>query len=95
MKTLELIKKLSLWEERLTRYKEAFKENKDIENYQETKKFLSTIDEFINMYNQTVTKEDKRKYYNAIKYWIEINETYIQLLENLYNAYKSVAKTDK
>ncbi len=88
MNTLELIKKLSIWEERLNRYKDAFKENQDIENYEEVKRFLKNIDEFVNIYNTTKTKSDERRYYTAIKYWIELNEKYMQLLENLYVAYK-------
>ncbi|XPV67712.1 MAG: hypothetical protein ACNI25_10335 [Halarcobacter sp.] len=88
MNTLELIKKLSLWEDRLNRYKRAFKDNQDIENYEEVKRFLDTIDEFIDMYNTTETKKDEKRYYNSIKYWIKMNENYMQLLENLYKAYE-------
>ena len=86
MNTLELIKKLSIWEHDLQKYKECFEINKDFKNSKEADKFLITIDEFISYYQQN--KEDDRRYRYALNYWVNFNEKYIKLLEDLYKAYK-------
>ncbi|RXK11627.1 hypothetical protein CP965_12715 [Halarcobacter mediterraneus] len=86
MNTLELIKKLSVWEYNLKEYKECFEKNKDLENSKEVEKFLNTIDEFISYYE--INKNDDTKYNYALQYWIKSNEKYLQLLKNLYIAYK-------
>lgn len=86
MNTLELIKKLSIWENNLQDYQKCFELNEDFENSKEVEKLLNTIDEFISYYEQN--KYDNRKYYYALSYWIKSNEKYLKLLENLFNAYK-------
>lgn len=87
MNTLELIKKLSIWEYDLHEYKKSFELNKDLQNSKEVEKLLNTIDEFISYYEQN--KNENEKYYYALNYWIKTNEKYMQLLKNLYDAYNS------
>ncbi len=87
MNTLELIKKLSVWEHELEKYKKCFEMNEDFENSKEVEKFLKTIDEFISYYE--LNKNDDETYAYALEYWINFNEKYLQLLKNLYLAYKN------
>ncbi|RXJ88781.1 hypothetical protein CRV01_09150 [Arcobacter sp. CECT 8983] len=92
MNTLELIKKLSVWEHDLKEYKKCFEMNEDFENSKEVEKLLKTIDEFISYYE--INKEDDEKYKYALNYWINFNEKYLKLLKNLYLAYKSMNNND-
>jgi len=87
LNTLDLIKKLSIWEHDLKEYKKCFEINKDLENSKEADKFLKTIDEFISYYQQN--KDDDEKYRYALNYWVNFNENYLQLLKNLYEAYEN------
>ena len=92
MNTLELIKKLSVWEHDLKEYKKCFEMNEDFENSKEVEKLLKTIDEFISYYE--INKEDDEKYKYALNYWIDFNEKYLQLIKNLYLAYNGINNKD-
>ena len=61
--------------------------NEDFENSKEVNKLLKTIDEFISYYE--LNKDDDETYAYALEYWINFNEKYLQLLKNLYLAYKN------
>lgn len=86
MKFTKLLEQLYSWENDLKEYIIVFERNNDVENLNEAKTLRNTLNDFLDIYLQ-IEDHKKDEFYDLVFNWSKINQKYMLLFKDLYEAY--------
>ena len=86
MKFSKLLERLYSWENDLKQYIIVFQRNEDLENLNEAKPLINTLNEFLDIYLE-IEEDKKDEFYELVFSWSKINQEYMLLFKDLYEAY--------
>lgn len=92
MKFTKLLEQLYSWENDLKEYIIVFERNDDIENLNEAKILINTLNDFLDIYLQ-IEENKKDEFYDLVFSWSNINQKYMLLFKDLYEAYLKKEKS--
>ena len=92
MKFTKLLEQLYSWENDLKEYIIVFERNDDVENLNEAKTLINTLNDFLDIYLQ-IEDNKKDEFYDLVFNWSKINQKYMLLFKDLYEAYLKKEKS--